>query len=126
MKSEPTENRATLERLFVYGTLRSDSPHAMARQLRRASHRWVPARFQGVKFDLGAYPGVHPSHDPADWIAGELFSLRRPVHRILRVLDAYEGVPEGLYSRRALPVQLMPGREQVAAWVYIYEGPLPG
>jgi gamma-glutamylcyclotransferase (GGCT)/AIG2-like uncharacterized protein YtfP len=43
----------------------------------------------------------------------------------LAPLDAYEGVHQGLYVRRQVPVRLDDGGT-VRGWVYLYAGPIAG
>lgn len=59
-------------RLFVCGTPRGSCENPMACRLRRSSHSRQSARFQGVKYDLGAYPGVLPSVDVESLVAAHM------------------------------------------------------
>lgn len=101
----------TGEHLFVYGTLlRGEERAGLVSQFEvRPAHTlgelWrAPAGYPALKF--------HPNGEP---IAGELLSLDTP--SVLVVLDLYEGVGEGLYSRIKIPVQTNSGTEM--AWAYV-------
>ena len=49
-----------------------------------------PGEFQGRLYDLGRYPGVVASDDPADIVHGEVYRLHDPAATLAR-LDQYEG-----------------------------------
>jgi gamma-glutamylcyclotransferase (GGCT)/AIG2-like uncharacterized protein YtfP len=107
------------ELLFVYGTLRSGGSAAArmgpARLLAAASYR-------GRLYDLGRYPGVVPSADPADLVRGELFVLPSAAAPLLAELDRYEG-PEF----RRVPALVTPDTEgSVESWIYLYTGEVRG
>jgi gamma-glutamylcyclotransferase (GGCT)/AIG2-like uncharacterized protein YtfP len=113
---------AELSMLFVYGTLRERSGHAMARRMARHARLVGAASFQGKLFMVEDYPGVVPSDDPTDIVYGEVYELEQP-KRMLRVLDEYEGydphAPHCAYLRREHRVVLTTG-VVVPAWIYIY------
>ena len=99
--------------LFAYGTLAPDGPEAATRG------GWIADRVRGRLFDLGPYPAlIDPEEPDAGWVEGYVRSI--DPGELLRRLDAYEGVEEGLYRR--LIVTTQGGRE---AWVYVYARPLP-
>ena len=114
--------------LFVYGTLRQGSGHAMVEWLVRASEFVDAAVFQGKLFMVASYPGAVESEDPADRVLGEAYRLLRPL-TLLRRLDEYERCnphnADAPYVRRIKPVRLASGAE-VAAWVYLYNRPTAG
>jgi gamma-glutamylcyclotransferase (GGCT)/AIG2-like uncharacterized protein YtfP len=79
------------ERLFVYGTLRSGGgASGMLRGCRRLHERHVT----GTLYDFGAYPALVPGGEGE--VCGEVWEC--PAETI-RSLDAYEGVPHGLFAR---------------------------
>jgi gamma-glutamylcyclotransferase (GGCT)/AIG2-like uncharacterized protein YtfP len=102
--------------LFAYGTLKDP------KQLRAAVG--FPVRCDivgsgtigGVLYDVGEYPALRPSDSPADLVPGVLLEVDDAA---LDRLDAYEGVPEGLYLRERRAVRLDDGR-RAEAWVYLY------
>lgn len=111
--------------LFVYGTLLSAFANPYARRLRKQAVLLGPARMRGRLYDLGAYPGMKRSLDPADWVSGELYRLDQP-SKLLAFLDAYEVCdPRDGSSREFERVRatahLGSGR-RMAAWVYFYRG----
>ncbi len=106
-------------RIFVYGTLRRGGSAA---SLLRGARPLGAARFQGRLYDLGDYPGVVASEDPADVVHGDLFALPADeAEALLARLDRYEG-PE--YRRVQLRVERADG-EHCEAWLYLYS-PDPG
>src|SRR4051812_12996853 len=87
--------------LFVYGTLKrgcSNHDHL-------AGQRFVgPARTQpGFRlYDLGGYPGIVAQPDDTLGVIGEVWAVDDD---ILRDLDQFEGVHEGLYRRELIGLQ---------------------
>jgi gamma-glutamylcyclotransferase (GGCT)/AIG2-like uncharacterized protein YtfP len=117
------------EFLFVYGTLRRRGGGAMHAYLARNSDFVDEATCRGKLYNIGAYPGVVPSDDPADRVHGEVYRLRDP-DRVLRCLDRYEGVGPGFrtpaeYIRLRQDVRL-PDTCTLSAWIYIYDWPTDG
>jgi gamma-glutamylcyclotransferase (GGCT)/AIG2-like uncharacterized protein YtfP len=114
--------------LFVYGTLRkglSDTPHPF---LVETAHYVGEAKFNGILFDLGAYPGAIPSGNPHDFVKGEVYALLRP-HETLLLLDAYEGCDgcdgdDPLYRREV--AALLGDNQTWKAWIYLYNGNVGG
>jgi gamma-glutamylcyclotransferase (GGCT)/AIG2-like uncharacterized protein YtfP len=110
--------------LFVYGTLRHDSPHPMARYLASVARFLGRASVAGRLYNLGPYPGMTVA-EPSERVWGHLFELADPVATLER-LDAYEGCPLGepipaLFQRRLLKVHSEGGRTYTA-WTYTYHG----
>lgn len=88
--------------LFVYGTLkRGCANHRhLAGQTYVSEARTVP----GYRlYHLGEYPGMIAAPDDHAGVCGEVWSVTPAA---LARLDAFEGVPEGLYRRE--PVALQP------------------
>lgn len=117
------------ERLFVYGTLRKDSPQPMAKLLVENSRFLGTASTQGALYDLGRYPGMVPSNNPDHTTFGELFELTNP-QKVLGPLDEYEECSENypkptLYERKLCQVRQESG-ETVDAWSYIYNRNVDG
>jgi gamma-glutamylcyclotransferase (GGCT)/AIG2-like uncharacterized protein YtfP len=112
--------------LFVYGTLMSSARSALGRVMRKRLQREArllgPASTQGRLYDLGRYPALVDSEDPADLVYGEVFVLQEP-GKSFAWLDKYEGIVPGQhdndYERVGRPVRLTSG-EEIAAWVYLY------
>ena len=120
--------------LFVYGSLRSESAHPLARKLTAQAKRIDSAKVHGRLLDLGAYPGLWTDPECEDWVFGELLELpggpQDPKARALWAeLDAYEelappppALPE--YARERLLVTIASGLEEV--WTYRYIGATEG
>jgi len=106
--SEPTH-------IFVYGTLRSESDHPMARRLCARARLVGKGSVPGRLYDLGWYPAAMFDEGEKRRIVGDVFALK-PGSRLLAELDAYEaGDPN--YARVPLQVKLADGGT-VTAWAY--------
>jgi gamma-glutamylcyclotransferase (GGCT)/AIG2-like uncharacterized protein YtfP len=100
--------------MFVYGTLMSGGDRA---ELLRGLARRV-ATVRGTLYDLPAgYPAL--VLDGGGRVHGEL--VDPPDARLLGVLDAYEGVAEGLYDRVAVDAKV--GLRTMRAWTYVLDAP---
>jgi gamma-glutamylcyclotransferase (GGCT)/AIG2-like uncharacterized protein YtfP len=113
----------------VYGTLRDPRARSLRDQLVRESDFIGRAVFQGLLYDLGAYPGVVPSHHPEDLVSGEVFALRNP-ELLFEVLDRYEAynpkdISSSLYIRVKADVVLEEGRK-IQSWLYLYNRSVKG
>ena len=119
----------TISHLFVYGTLRQDVQHPLARLLgARATHRGR-AEAAGRLVDLGPYPGVVEGEGV---VVGDLYRLDREGRiDLLARLDAYEGCPRpgegpGLFVRTTSTAGMEVG-DRVPCWIYHYARPVaPG
>ncbi len=103
------------EHIFVYGTLRADSDHPMARRLclqaRLVGKGIVPGRL----YDMGWYPAAMFDGSEKRVVVGHVFALK-PGGRLLAELDDYEsGDPN--YVRETVEVSLDDGRK-IKAWAY--------
>jgi gamma-glutamylcyclotransferase (GGCT)/AIG2-like uncharacterized protein YtfP len=117
----------TCARLFVYGTLRRASGHAMAHFLAARGRLVSAGSMCGRLYDLGAYPGMVEESGSEDRVRGEVYELHDP-DAALAALDAYEGCgpddPRPWLFERVLASVTLDGGELVRAWVYCYRGPL--
>ncbi|GLQ06988.1 gamma-glutamylcyclotransferase family protein [Sneathiella chinensis] len=109
--------------LFVYGTLRLASEVPAARLLKRLADYQGQALIQGRLYDLGRYPGVICTPDPAEQVVGDLFQLREP-ETVLQALDIYEECSDTdpkphLYVRREVRALPRSGGE-LTAWTYLF------
>jgi len=101
--------------IFVYGTLRADSDHPMARRLCARARLVGKGTAPGRLYDCGWYPAAMFDESEKRRIVGDVFALR-PGSRLLAELDAYEaGDPN--YARTPLEVTLVDGGT-VTAWAY--------
>jgi gamma-glutamylcyclotransferase (GGCT)/AIG2-like uncharacterized protein YtfP len=115
--------------LFVYGTLRRDSPHPMAAFLASHARFEVNATMPGRLYNLGPFPGMTPALEPGELVQGHVFEMNHPAMLLAR-LDEYEACPQGLpappeFERDLRPALTEDGR-QLLVWVYRYVGPLDG
>jgi gamma-glutamylcyclotransferase (GGCT)/AIG2-like uncharacterized protein YtfP len=106
-----------IEYLFVYGTLRSESGHPMARWLTDRATLVGQATVRGRLYLLGSYPGMKSSAGSEDLVRGELYRLRDPLEAF-QTLDPYEGSE---YERTSAVATLV-GGEPKPSWVYLYRG----
>lgn len=123
-----TRMNTSVRHLFVYGTLLSQAIGAMGKaqrdRLQREGRSLGAATLRGAQlYDLGRYPGLIESGDPAHIVHGELIALTNP-QVTLRWLDDYEGLVTGdhqqnEYARLERRVGLANGSEFVA-WVYVF------
>ena len=102
------------ERLFVYGTLLADGPQAGL----LGDHPRRPARVAGRLYRL---PAGYPALEIGDQgeVHGELVTGLH--ERLLRVLDHFEGVGEGLFDRVLVRVVTADGTRP--AWTYAMQAP---
>lgn len=100
--------------LFVYGTLASGESHAgLLGALPRR-----PAIVFGALYHLPAgYPAVDLGGDRP--VFGQL--IEPPTSSVLRLLDHYQGVGEGLFQR--VQTRAVLGLEQHPAWIYTLSDP---
>ena len=110
------------EYLFVYGTLRRNYDLKLKDRVRHHLQYVGQAKVGAVLYDLGRYPGAIKSNGGEE-VIGDVFLLTDPA-RVLRILDKYEGIPEGggkdtEFVRKKGRVQLRSG-QPVNAWIYWY------
>ena len=110
--------------LFVYGTLRRDYDLKLKNKVRDNLQYVGQAKVGAAMYDLGRYPGAIKSSKGAE-VIGDVFLLN-DADRVLRILDKYEGIPEGdpgekdvEFVRKKQRVRLRSGKE-VSAWIYWY------
>ncbi len=112
-----------LDRIFVYGTLRSTSHAPMAAEFARHAALIGTATIRGRRVDLGPYSGLVDAVGPDDIVDGEVWRLRAPAE-YLPELDTYEGCgagdPEPHEFRRVVRTATLDSGEPVEAWVYVY------
>jgi len=111
------------ELIFVYGTLRKELVSPMDKLLTRHCEFFAEAFMQGILYDVGGYPGVTQSVNPADKVYGELYKIQRAT-KLWPRLDHYEQCSNAFlkpyeYVRKKRPVLLENG-EKVQAWIYLF------
>lgn len=79
--------------LFVYGSLRTESPHPFALKLRTQGRLLGRGSALGILYDLGRYPAAMFGTEHQSRVIGEIFELPRD-GRLLRELDYFEGTEE--------------------------------
>jgi gamma-glutamylcyclotransferase (GGCT)/AIG2-like uncharacterized protein YtfP len=102
-----------MDKLFVYGTLIEDT---FVRELIGRVPPSQPAVLSG--YGVGRHPTApHATAepDPGASIAGKVYEGLTPDE--LERIDRYEGVPEGLYRRVGMTVEV--GLWRADAWVYM-------
>ncbi len=102
-----------MDKLFAYGTLLDED---LMRELTGRVPRSQPAVLRGYR--KGRHPTVpHETAevDATSSISGKLYEEISPDE--LARIDAYEGVPEGLYRRVVVTVEIDPWRAD--AWLYL-------
>jgi len=111
--------------LFVYGTLRSDSPKKppVKKTLNLYAERWYKASVKGKLYEIDWYPGLVLTDNPDDIVSGEIFRISDE-ESLLSHLDEYEGCSEGFpepheYRREKISVITEDG-ETLLAWAYLY------
>jgi gamma-glutamylcyclotransferase (GGCT)/AIG2-like uncharacterized protein YtfP len=103
------------EHIFVYGTLRSESDHPMARRLCAQARLVGRGSAPGRLYDCGWYPAAVFDESEKRRIVGDVFALK-PGGKLLAELDAYES-GDAYYARVPLEVTLSNGGK-VLAWAY--------
>ena len=110
------------EYLFVYGTLRKGYDLKLKDKVSDHLQYVGQAKVGASMYNIGRYPGAVRS-SKGDEIIGDVFLLDNP-SRVLKILDKYEGIPEGKerdaeFIRKKNRVWLRSGK-YVDAWVYWY------
>ncbi len=91
--------------LFVYGTLRSESPHPMARRLRAGAKLLGKGGAAGTLYDLGYYPGATFTPEAKSRVVGEVFAVH-PASQLKVTLDIYEGAETDAIGSMYGPVEV--------------------
>jgi gamma-glutamylcyclotransferase (GGCT)/AIG2-like uncharacterized protein YtfP len=105
------------QHLFVYGTLRSEFPHPLARRLALEARLIGKGSASGTLYALSYYPGAIFQTNAGSQIVGEVYALPRS-SRLLAEFDVYEG---SLFRRVRIDVRLS-GRRAIEAWSYELTG----
>ena len=108
--------------LFVYGTLLDRVDTDMSRFLSEHSEFIGKGHFRGKLYLASWYPGAILSEDKGDKVFGRIYKLKDE-ERVFKVLDAYEGVEDGLYSREIIDVYVQ-DHPIYKSWVYLYNLPI--
>ena len=100
-----------MQLIFVYGTLKrgGENHHYLAGQ----TFIGVASTAAGYRlFELGGFPGMIEHAVDRDGVVGEVWSVDA---QCLRRLDELEGVAEGLYQRKRVPLLPPSADQEVAA-----------
>ena len=107
--------------LFVYGTLRKNYDLKLKKRVKDDLRYMGQGKVGAALYDLGRYPGAVKSNKGPE-VVGDVFLISDP-DRVLRILDKYEGIPEGggnaEFVRKKGRVRLRSG-ELINAWIYWY------
>ena len=138
--SDPIGARAGPPCLFVYGTLmrRAAGWRFGKRERDRLAGESTfvaEATLRARVYDLGSYPGLVLSDDPADVVHGEVLRLADPAASFVW-LDPYESIgpadhPDNEYRRVVVQVRTETGAA-LEVWTYVYNRdlghltPVPG
>lgn len=107
--------------LFVYGTLRLNSTHEMARYLHANSTYIGRGRMPGTVYDFGEYPGAVFDEKSGSMVEGDVFYLFDPEEMLAR-LDACEGIGypfEPPYEYVRAEKLICFADEFIKSWVYL-------
>jgi gamma-glutamylcyclotransferase (GGCT)/AIG2-like uncharacterized protein YtfP len=106
--------------LFIYGTLkRGGANHEQLTGQQYLGEARTPPGYR--LHDLGEYPGLVIDATDTRGVGGELWAVSASC---LHLLDAFEGVPEGLYRRDA--VDLVAPHTHLTVETYFYLRSLAG
>jgi len=95
--------------VFVYGTLRSGSPHSMS--LRFPTSKFIAdAKVSGSLYDLGAYPGLLVNESKST-VTGEVYEVD---DQVMHELDDFESSSD--YWRKQIEISL--GAQKRLCWTY--------
>lgn len=113
---------ATLDLIFVYGTLRPAAPHSRHHLLQPAV-LVGSGSLAGRLFNLEGYPGAVPVADEGLRVRGEVYRLLDPVEAIRR-MDRYEGFvpedPRDCEFRRERARVVLDSGVCFEVWIYYY------
>lgn len=107
--------------LFVYGTLKNESNHEMAKYLRANANYVGAGRINAKLYLVSWYPAIKLTGNNNDYVHGDLFEVE-DTHvwsKIDIFEDCQENNPNSLYSKRCVSCELNNG-ETKNAWVYEY------
>ena len=113
------------EFLFVYGTLRSEFPHPLAKRLSTQAKLIGKGSTPGLLYDFGWYPGAKFDAGARTHVIGEVFSLKNAA-RLLAELDHYEGTAEPGNAFRRVPVKVRLDRGRHGRCLVLRDGRLKG
>jgi gamma-glutamylcyclotransferase (GGCT)/AIG2-like uncharacterized protein YtfP len=92
--------------LFVYGSLRTESPHPLAVKLRSQGRLLGKGSAPGILYDLGRYPAALFGAEHKGRVIGEIFELPRD-GRLLRELDYFEGTEEPASPLSRIEIEML-------------------
>ncbi len=113
----------SVERIFVYGTLRKNREGEFHHLLDGAVKYVGEAFFKGKLYLVKDYPGVIHSDGSRDWVRGEVYEITKP-DNVIPKLDLHEeyypnSLNESEYIRSKEIVFSADGNKE-NAWMYIY------
>jgi gamma-glutamylcyclotransferase (GGCT)/AIG2-like uncharacterized protein YtfP len=121
---------SSVNKLFVYGSLRSGFGQPAYAYLSRYFHLLGNGMVKGNLYDMGAYAAAKPTDEPK-FIHGELYEINQmdELGWAIGQLDEYEGVcvepgERPLYIREAVNVLL--DSQEHKAWIYWFNGDTAG
>lgn len=118
----------SIDYLFVYGTLRSDSYSDGHRQFIAPNFSLVSrATIPGRLYAIIDYPGLQPAEEATDLVIGEVYSFTGGESQ-LAAIDEYEGCaphsPQPHLFSRSQEIVSLRDNSTISAWVYFYKFPV--
>ncbi len=119
-------NNTDIQRLFVYGSLRSGFRNPAYQYISDFFELQGDALVHGKFFDKGPYPVAAPT-DEEVFIQGELYNVKdnKDFEWVIAQLDDYEGLnvePNETPSYRRDRVEVLLNGNKFTAWIYWYNG----
>jgi gamma-glutamylaminecyclotransferase len=101
--------------IFVYGTLKRGQAN---NYILAAQEYFGTAKTKAgyALYHLEGYPGMVADPDATEGIAGEVWSVDA---KCLRHLDKLEGLEEGLYERKNVPLEAPFDDRKIQAYLYL-------
>lgn len=119
--------KRTSNYLFVYGSL-LDERNEFAFYLKENCSFYKKAKFKGMLYDIGAYPGATFQPGSEGFVYGSIFKMN-DLEAVLRKLDEYEGFGEDQPQPNEFIRQLLyieTADKPIKCWVYLYNLPVDG
>jgi gamma-glutamylcyclotransferase (GGCT)/AIG2-like uncharacterized protein YtfP len=106
--------------LFVYGTLRKDANHPMAKFLNQQA-KYIGEGFAiGKLYQVSWYPAFKKSLNKKDVVKGDVYQINeKNKESLIKTLDEYEGDE---YDKEHLEIEI--DNRKIQALVYIYTKPI--
>ena len=108
--------------IFVYGSLMQGFRNPWSAHLHNHSRFLGKGSAQGIIYDIGGYPGLIQTENPAERVFGEIYYMSSL--SLLKDFDRYEGCVMKYLQRSTFTRQIVDAvlrdEQKVQAWTYIY------